>query len=84
MTNTQIESAAIHYGFPTVRVTEYATTDRQGNPVIVDTFYRNGFHITAEGYRVRKDGTPYARHQVVNVSVPSEVVSALDSMEVTA
>ena len=84
MRNTTIESAAIHYGFATVWVTEYATTDRQGNPVIVDSFYRNGCLITAEGYRVRKDGTPYARRQVVDVVAPIEVVTALESLGVTA
>ena len=70
----------MHYGFPTVWVTEYQTTDRQGNPVIVDTFYQNGFLITAEGYRVRKDGSPYARHQAVDVLIPAEVASALEGV----
>lgn len=61
-----------------VTVEPYRTTDSiTGDAVEVATFYGNGGLITAEGFRVRKNGALYARRQVITVRVPAAVREAL-------
>ena len=60
-----------------VTVEPYRTTDYAGNPVEVHVIYGNGGLITAEGVRIKKNGTPYARRQTVNVTIPANVRAAL-------
>ena len=56
-----------------VQVTPYRTTDRAGEPVEVTRHYQNGGLISSEGHRVKRDGSLYARPQVIFVSIPANV-----------
>lgn len=59
-----------------VTVEPYRVATRSG-AVVVAMFYGNGSLITAEGWKIKKDGTPSARRQVVPVPIPANVRKAL-------
>lgn len=77
--DVQIEKVENHYGFITAWVAPYRTTDHYGNEVEVTEWYVNGCLYTAEGFKVKKDGTLYARKSSLSVKVPANVQQALDS-----
>lgn len=80
-----IASTTIHWGFPTVWVAEYATTDMQGRACIVDKFFRDGGTVTCKGWLLRKDGTRYNRYQVLLLAAtPDNVLEALEALEAVA
>lgn len=60
-----------------VDVEPFRTDDLDGQPVVVYRWYGNGGLITAEGFRVKKDGAEYARLQVLRVGTPTNVREAL-------
>lgn len=60
-----------------VEVEPYRYTDRYGDKYEVWRFYGNGGLITAEGYKVKKDGDTFARRQVILMPCPANVREAL-------
>lgn len=80
-TPATITEATTHYGFKIVFVENYAAVDATtGVPCIVTEWYENGCLISAEGFKVRKDGTPYARKCSLRVTAPDNVRAALASI----
>lgn len=76
-----ITRAFNHYGLPTVFVEDYAAVNvNTGSSCFVTEWYYNGGMVTAEGFKVRKDGTRYARKCSLSVTPPANVRAALDNI----
>jgi hypothetical protein len=81
MTTVIVTGAAVHYGFPTVWVEEYAATDYRDRPCVVREFFQNGGMVTCKGTLVRKDGTMYDRFQELSgIPTPVVVLEALAAL----
>lgn len=71
-----------HYGTTTMWLDEeFATTDRDGNPIIVDHYWLNGRSWpTAAGWKVKKDGTKHNRRASnLSFDVPDDAVAAMQA-----
>lgn len=76
-----IKEAKLHYGLKIVWTEDYPAVDAAtGTPCFVTEWYVNGSLITAEGFKVRKNGTRYARKQALRVPTPDNVRAALSAI----
>lgn len=75
----RIKAVKDHYGFITAFVEHgQRMTDVDGVEFMPDVFYFNGGNrITCEGFKVKKDGTLYARGCCMIVHTPENVKKAL-------
>ena len=81
-TEPTIRTARNHYGYPTVWVESYRTTDIYGDEVEVDSFLLNGpAWPEASGSKIRKDGERAHRQVTLNVVIPENVRAALDAIQ---
>lgn len=61
-----------------IDVTPYRTDDVRGYTVEVYAWYQNGGMLTAEGYRVKRNGEVGNRRQACVIHVPEWVKAALN------